>query len=50
MTFEYAKPDRIPLSPRQGEHNCEILAELGCDDGVIDALFDANIIGETLGS
>ena len=45
--FEYAKPNLNPLAPRLGEHNREILAELGYDDTAIDELLDASVIGAT---
>lgn len=45
--FEHAKPELNPLAPRLGEHNREILAELGYDDAAIDALRNAKVIGAT---
>ena len=45
--FEHAKPNLNPLAPRLGEHNREILAELGYDDAAIDELLDASVIGAT---
>ena len=45
--FEHAKPNLNPLAPRLGEHNREILTELGYDDAAIDELLDSSVIGAT---
>ena len=47
--FEHAKPELNPLAPRLGEHNREILAELGYDDAAIGELLDQGVIGAAQG-
>ena len=43
--FEHAKPELNPLAPRIGEHNREILAELGYDTAAIDDLHNTGVVG-----
>jgi crotonobetainyl-CoA:carnitine CoA-transferase CaiB-like acyl-CoA transferase len=43
--FEHAEPEVNPLAPRLGEHNREILTELGYDDAAIEELLQAKVIG-----
>ena len=47
--FEHAKPELNPLAPHLGEHNREILAELGYDDAAIGELLDQGVIGAAQG-
>jgi len=47
VQFEHAKPELNPLAPGLGEHNREILTELGYDNVAIDALVNVNAIGAT---
>jgi crotonobetainyl-CoA:carnitine CoA-transferase CaiB-like acyl-CoA transferase len=47
VQFEHAKPELNPLAPGLGEHNREILTELGYDNAAIGALLNARVIGTT---
>ena len=48
--FEHAKPELNPRAPRLGEHNREILAELGYDDAAIEELLAGGVIGAAQGN
>jgi crotonobetainyl-CoA:carnitine CoA-transferase CaiB-like acyl-CoA transferase len=43
--FSATPPDPPRGAPRLGEHNAEILAELGYDDAGVAALAEAGVIG-----
>ena len=47
VQFEHAKPELNPLAPRVGEHNREILTELGYDEAAIRELSVARVVGVT---
>jgi crotonobetainyl-CoA:carnitine CoA-transferase CaiB-like acyl-CoA transferase len=44
--FEHGEPDRRPLAPRLGEHNHDVLTELGFDEaGIATLVRDGVIVG-----